>query len=226
MIIAIIIILVLGFLFWASYDIGSNVYVKAVTRIKTKAKTVFLTFDDGPSENTEAVAKILLSHGAKATFFLIGNNLRGSEETVKMLSDNGFLLGSHTMSHRWYGPFMKGGKMAGEIGRCAYMIERITGKKTMLYRPPFGVTSHRIASALKRRPMITIGWTIRTMDTCHPDVEHVLRKVRKGLKPGAIILMHDRMPGSPEYVEAVLQYLESQGYAFNVPLDEALSETK
>lgn len=218
MILALIIVcaLSLGFLFWASYDVGSQVYVKTLCRVKTGEKVVYLTFDDGPAgEQTEKVVSILKEHGAKAAFFLIGSKIPGNEALLKRLAEEGFTLGIHTMEHSWRGPFETPARMAAELKACSDLIEAAAGSRPRFYRPPFGVTSPRIAKALRllgeTRPR-AIGWTVRTFDTRRPDVEHVLRRLRRGLRPGAIILMHEKMPGSENYVEVVLRYLETQGY--------------
>ncbi len=108
--------------------------------------------------------------------------------------------------------------MLSDIANCSSLIESITGHKVWLFRPPFGVTNPRIAKCINTLGMTPVGWSIRTYDTKYPDPDKVLQRVKKKIAPGAVILLHDRLPESPVILEHLLKYLKTEGYLFNRPL--------
>ena len=91
-------------------------------------------------------------------------------------------------------------------------LERVTSQPVTLFRPPFGVTNPTIAKAVRQLGYTSIGWSIRTLDTQQSAPDKILARIRKRLKPGAIILLHDRMPGSDQIVKQILDLLKEQGY--------------
>jgi peptidoglycan/xylan/chitin deacetylase (PgdA/CDA1 family) len=213
MIIAIAGLLVLGFLFYASYSIRSNVYIKTLSSKKTQQKIVALTFDDGPNaEQTPKILSVLHRHRAKACFFLIGNNIGGNEELVRQMDTQNHLIGNHSMCHRMTFPVQPAEKIQQEIERCNAEIRRVTGKTTIVFRPPFGVTNPPVAKAVKKMKMTTVGWNIRSFDTCIKDKEKVVERIRRKLKPGSVLLLHDKLPESEVLLRLVLEMLDAEGY--------------
>ena len=89
---------------------------------------------------------------------------------------------------------------------------QVTSQPVTLFRPPFGVTNPTIAKAVRQLGYTSIGWSIRTLDTQQSAPDKILARIRKRLKPGAIILLHDRMPGSDQIVKQILDLLKEQGY--------------
>lgn len=211
------IIAVTAMTLWLAYGsavISSGVYIKAFCREKTEVKRVYLTFDDGPvREITPQVLDVLDRHSAKACFFCIGSRIKGNEDIIRRAVASGHTVGIHSWSHSPLFPFFGRKKIHGEILSCREALRNITGEDVRLFRPPFGVTDPAIAAAVKRSGCHTIGWSIRTFDTMEKTPEEVLGKVRRKLHPGAVILMHDRLPDCPRTLDLVLTYLESEGYA-------------
>lgn len=201
---------------WLAYGsavISSGVYLKAFCRERTADKRVYLTFDDGPVRGiTPEVLDVLDRHSAKACFFCIGSRIRGNEDIIRRAVSSGHAVGIHSWSHSPFFPFFGRRKIYGEIVSCREALESITGEEVRLFRPPFGVTDPAIAAAVKRSGSLTVGWSIRTFDTMGKTPEEVLGKVCRKLHPGAVILMHDRLPDCPRTLDLVLTYLESEGY--------------
>lgn len=210
-------------LLWLAYGsavISSGVYLKAFCREKTADRRVYLTFDDGPVRDiTPEVLDVLDRHSAKACFFCIGNRIRGNEDIIVRAVSSGHTVGIHSWSHSPFFPFYGRRKILGEIISCREELRRVTGKDVRLFRPPFGVTDPAIAAAVKMSGCRTVGWSIRTFDTMGKTPEEVLAKVRRKLHPGAVILMHDRLPDCPRTLDLVLTYLESQGYTADRGID-------
>ena len=97
----ILIISALTFMFYASYNVGSGVYVKAVCRIPTDQKQVALTFDDGIDRvQTPLVLDVLQRHHIKATFFLVGERAQAHPDIVRRMVAEGHTIGIHTWQHR------------------------------------------------------------------------------------------------------------------------------
>lgn len=201
---------------WLAYGsavISSGVYLKAFCRERTADKRVYLTFDDGPVRGiTPEVLDVLDRHSAKACFFCIGSRIRGNEDIIRRAVSSGHTVGIHSWTHSPFFPFYGRKKIYREIVSCREALESITGEEVRLFRPPFGVTDPAIAAAVKRSGCLTVGWSIRTFDTMGKTPEEVLGKVCRELHPGAVILMHDRLPDCPRTLDLVLTYLESEGY--------------
>ncbi|MBR2195106.1 MAG: polysaccharide deacetylase family protein [Salinivirgaceae bacterium] len=213
MIIALAAAAILAFLFYASYSIKSQVYVKALCRVKTAEKVVYLTFDDGPdAEQTPQVLDVLKRNNAKATFFCIGSRIAGNEALLKRMADEGHQIGIHSFSHANGFPLFGRGRMLADIRRCQQAIEQATGSTTTLFRPPFGVTNPTIGKAVKNLNLKTIGWTIRTYDTNGANNAKIARRISRQLRPGAIILLHDRLPQSAERLQMVIEAVKVAGY--------------
>ncbi len=219
MIIALAIVAVLAFLFYASYSIKSQVYVKALCRVKTAENVVYLTFDDGPdAEQTPQVLDVLKRNNAKAAFFCIGSRIAGNEQILKRIIDEGHTIGNHSFSHTNSFPLFCRRRMIADIRRCQQAIEQATGATTTLFRPPFGVTNPTIGKAVKSLNLKTIGWTIRTYDTNRCSDEKIIRRISRQLRPGAIILLHDRLPQSSERLQMVIDTVKKAGYEIGMAL--------
>ena len=173
---------------------------------------IALTFDDGPdSLQTPKVLQVLKEYQATACFFCIGHKIKGNEALLKSMVTEGHLIGNHSYSHSGLFPLYGLSKMKKDLQTCQCELERVTSQPVSLFRPPFGVTNPTIAKAVRQLGYTPIGWSIRTLDTQQaPD--KVLARIRKHLEPGAIILLHDRMPDSDQLVKQILDLLKEQGY--------------
>ena len=204
---------ILAFLFYASYSIKSQVYVKALCRVKTTENVVYLTFDDGPdAEQTPQVLDVLKRNNATATFFCIGSRIAGNEQILKRIIDEGHTIGNHSFSHTNSFPLFSSRRMIADIEQCQKAIQSVTGTAPTLFRPPFGVTNPTVGKAVKALNLKTIGWTIRTYDTNGGNNAKIARRIARQLRPGAIILLHDSLPHSAERLQVVIDTVKAAGY--------------
>lgn len=216
-------LLILSFLVYASYSIRSGIYLRSFCRKRTVEKIVALTFDDGPNPiQTPKVLQILKEWQVTACFFCIGRKIEGNEKLLQQIVAEGHLIGNHSFTHSGLFPLYRLSRMKKDLQTCQSELERVTSQPVTLFRPPFGVTNPTIAKAVRRLGYTSIGWNIRTLDTQQPSPEKVLNRIRKGLKPGSIILLHDRIPNSGQLVKQILDLLKEQGYSI-VRLDELLA---
>lgn len=213
----------LAWLAYGSASIGSGVYLKALCREDTDEKRVYLTFDDGPSpENTARVLDVLEKFGAKGTFFCIGSRLSENRATVERIMAGGHATGNHSWSHSPFFPLFGARKMKDDLLRCSDALRQITGSAPVLFRPPFGVTDPTVAEVAEELKYIVAGWSIRTYDTTGKTAEEIVSAVARRLRPGSVILMHDRLPVCADALEKLLLYLRSEGYVADRTLNDMI----
>lgn len=211
--ILILVFVVLSSLVYASYEISSGVYVKAYCRKKTKEKVVALTFDDGPHpQNTERVLAVLDRWKVEAAFFCIGKNVEAQQTLVERMFQSGHLIGNHSYSHLNGFPLFRRERMLNDIRRADDAIFSATGVPVHFFRPPFGITNPLLKKALRCFDYYVIGWNVRSFDTMTDDVEKIVARVERKIKPGSVILLHDRLPYSGEVLERILVFLSENGY--------------
>jgi peptidoglycan/xylan/chitin deacetylase (PgdA/CDA1 family) len=189
--------------------------------IPGSGEEIALTFDDGPHEETERLLDILDRYNAKATFFCIGTEVEKYPEIMKRIIQSGHSVGSHTYSHYWKFTLSNYKHVNFEISRGTEAIEKITGKKTVLFRPPYGITNPIIGKSIKKNKLMSIGWNIRTFDTTKKDAGEIFRKLANELKPGAVILMHDRLKITVDAVPQILEEIKKRGL-IPVTIEKAL----
>lgn len=232
----VIVLSITVFMVWASASIRSGVYVRAFCREKTDRKVVYLTFDDGPyPPETERVLDVLRERGARATFFLIGSKVSGNEAVLRRMLEEGHALGLHTYSHAGTFPLLSFDKMLADVNEGKRAVESVAGKKISLFRPPFGVTNPTIAKVVRTLRLQTIGWDVRSFDTMFcKSSEHsckqsghdwyvpVVERIMKQVRPGSVILLHDRLDGASELLSLLLDSLAASGYDFTRALPNTL----
>lgn len=216
-------LLIVFFLIYASYSIQSGIYLRSFCQKHTTEKIVSLTFDDGPDPiQTPKVLKTLKAYQVNACFFCIGHKVKRNEALLQQMVAEGHLIGNHSYTHSGLFPLYRLSRMKKDLQTCQCELERVTSQPVTLFRPPFGVTNPTIAKAVRQLGYTSIGWNIRTLDTKQPAPDIILNSIRKELKPGSIILLHDRMPNSEQLVKQILDLLKEQGYIV-VRLDKLLA---
>ncbi|MCX2745370.1 polysaccharide deacetylase family protein [Mangrovivirga sp. M17] len=201
-----------------AYFIRFNFFVSSINRLKVNSNQVAITFDDGPTLNTLKVLDVLDDYNAKGTFFLIGKRITENKEIAEEIITRGHSIGNHSYSHSSSFPIYSSKKIAKEIVDTNNLLETVTGKKNVLFRPPFGVTNPSVSKGIKRSGVKSIGWSIRSFDTVGHNAERVVNRIIKKIKPGSIILLHDDREKTPEILEGILQYI-SENNLKTVSLD-------
>ncbi len=181
---------------------------------------VALTFDDGPHpEFTPKALALLDTYGAKATFFCIGKNAEAHPELVKNIVASGHTLGNHTYSHSPDFGFFGTRKVIGELQRTNEVIHEISNKRMNLYRPAFGVTNPNIKKAVAAMELLSIGWSVRSLDTTNRTDTAVLKRITGNLAKGDVVLMHDTSLKSVAVLEQLLLFLKEKKLE-SVPIDQ------
>lgn len=203
----------LGFTAWGSFDIRLGYFVKTYcNNPHERQKKVALTFDDGPHPMTEKILDVLQQSDVKATFFCIGSQIEKYPEIFRRIIREGHLVGNHSYSHAKSFGFLSADELKDEIVRTNTIIEKISGKKVLFFRPPFGVTTPNLSRAVQGLKSEIIGWNIRSLDTVTEDENQILSRIKNKLVPGGIILMHDTSQKSVNVLERLLLFLQSENY--------------
>lgn len=190
-----------------------QLYPRAHWRMNTSEKAVYLTFDDGPiPEVTPWVLDVLDKYQIKATFFMVGDNVRKHPDEYKMVVERGHRIGNHTFNH------LKGFEEGSE--RYIANIDKADCYlSTDLFRPPHGIMRMKQYRMLSKRYRI-IMWDLVTRDyNSKLNGEQVLRKVRKYARNGSIITFHDSLRSVDNLRYALpraIEWLQGEGYEFKV----------
>ena len=185
-------------------------------RKDNEAKKVAITFDDGPSgKYTKKLLDGLKKRKVKASFFLIGENVKRYPEIVKRMKKEGHLIGNHTYNHVELCKISKEAART-EIEATNQEIYDITGEYPMWLRPPYGEWQKNLDFYVNMFPVL---WDIDTLDWKSQNVNAVMQIVESEIEDGAVILMHDAYQSSVDAALQIVDLLTAQGYEF-VTVDE------
>jgi peptidoglycan-N-acetylglucosamine deacetylase len=169
---------------------GALAYTSYIRLGTPRRREVALTFDDGPSQYTLALLRVLRRARAPATFFELGDAVRQRPAVTRLQAREGFAIGDHTRDH----PAMSGVPAASqreEIASTARAIQAAGAPYPRLFRPPFGSFDATTLTELRRAGMLMVLWTVDTKDFGQPGTRRIIYTAVSGARPGAIILMHD-----------------------------------
>lgn len=184
-------------------------------RVSTSDKTIFLTFDDGPNKGiTDWVLDVLDDFGAKASFFLVGENVKKCPELVSRILSEDHSIGNHTMTHVNLRKSSSHDYIQN-IELCQQALDSF--HQTPLFRPPYGQITHSMASRLKGDYQI-IMWDVLSYDFDQDlDPDHKLHKCNKYSDPGSIIVFHDSEKAEDHLKYILPKYLKQmsdRGFQF------------
>lgn len=205
---------------WATLHPRATLLCPALSRLSTDARVVWLTIDDGPSDDTPALLDLLDRHGAKATFFLVGERALAQPERVRAIHARGHGIGNHSASHPdmhfWrLGP----GALEDEISRGQSILTAITGRTPRWFRSVVGMTNPFVGLSLKRHGLARVAWSARGFDGVDCEPGQVLARITRGIAPGAIVLLHEGAAHGHNVaiLAQLLAWLDAQGYRAVVP---------
>jgi peptidoglycan-N-acetylglucosamine deacetylase len=176
---------------YATLAPACNFWGKIVHRGPDGSTGVALTFDDGPTPgSTERVLNALASANAKATFFVIGENVRRHADLLRRIHDDGHLIANHTFNHPWLA-FVRGQRYwAREIRETDDIIASIIGKRPAIFRPPVGTKTWYVTDAAKAQNHTLVTWSRRAVDGIPTTPQRILKRFAN-IRGGDILLLHD-----------------------------------
>ncbi len=194
-------------------DAGQPVYCGAGTK-----PLVALTFDDGPGPNTLSTIGELRQAGVTATFFEVGKLLgEPMFAGIPRAAARFGVVGDHTWDHISMDG-LSASELDQEIGRTRTALERLTGRRVELFRPPLGQHDEQVDAYLRSHGLLDILWTIDSRDSQGASADKIYRTVRDGLSPGDIVLLHENRGTTQDALPRILNLIEQRGYrAVTVP---------
>jgi len=209
-----------GVLAYAVRSPRSSLFAPSIYRGSAARPAIALTFDDGPSESTPALLEILARHGAPATFFQCGANVRRLPGIAREVVAAGHEIGNHTDTHaRLY--LKSSSFIYRELAEAEETIHRVTGARPQLFRAPYGARWFGLRDAQRRLGLMGVMWSTIALDWKWP-ADRVARRLLTGAGNGAIFCLHDgqRLEERPdirvtlEAVSEVLPKLIASGFHF------------
>lgn len=183
-------------------------------------KKIALTFDDGPHPKvTRQILETLEKYEAKATFFVVGQEVKEHPEILKAVYKAGHEIGNHTFNHEKL-TTLSPEEIKQQIQSTDTLIKSTIGQRATVFRPPYGSYDETITDQLN---VPNVLWTIDTLDWKHRDPEKTVLAVKEHAKNGSIILMHDIHQATADALDEVLETLQKQGYEF-VTVSELLGK--
>jgi peptidoglycan/xylan/chitin deacetylase (PgdA/CDA1 family) len=175
-----------------------------------RVKCVALTFDDGPGPYTARLLDTLKKHGARATFFMLGENVGAHRDIVRRMA----LEGQEVANHSWSHPnltTLSSAEVRSEIQRTQKAVKDASGVAPTLVRPPYGSTNKRVEHAIG---MPLVLWSVDTLDWRYRDAARDTRVGVKEPKTGGIVLFHDIHKPSVDSIPKVVDGLRERGFTF------------
>lgn len=194
-------------------------FAPVLLRLPSTRQEIALTFDDGPNPaSTRDVLATLARFDARATFFVLGDKVRAAPEVLREIADAGHAIGIHGDWHDRLLSVRHPDHLVAAIERAQAAVATVTGKRPSLFRPPIGHVSPRTAVAARRLGLTLVAWSVRGRDgLLGATPEAVQRRVVAGLRPGAIVLLHDaaergeRAPAGVAALPAILEEAARRG---------------
>jgi len=210
-------------LFYGSYYVGSNFFMKVLCHANTEAKQIAISFDDGPaSSHTAEILQVLKMNQVPAVFFCIGKNIAGNEPLLTQIAIEGHIIGNHSYSHHFWFDLFSIKKMRTDLEMMNEAVKKTLGYTPRLFRPPYGVTTPNMKKVMQQTGLTAVGWNIRSLDTVIKDPQKLLDKINGLLSPGAIVLLHDTSASTAAMLPAFIAGARNKGYEF-VRVDQLLN---
>jgi peptidoglycan/xylan/chitin deacetylase (PgdA/CDA1 family) len=202
-----------------------RVFADAIVRGPRGARGIALTFDDGPDPvHTPRILDLLDARGARATFFVVGRKVEEHPEVLRAMVERGHAVGLHSYAHDRLFALRGERRVREDLSRGIAALEKVTGERPLLFRPPIGHTNPVIARVADSMDLTVVGWSVGARDgLASAKKDAVVARVRAGLHDGAIVLMHDadekgtREPVAVRALPLVLDAIADRGLEI-VPL--------
>lgn len=213
--------------------IGSVVFVPRVAEtmasnrlipiynVDRQDKYISISFDAAwGNEDTNSLISILNKYNVKTTFFVVSSWVDKYPESVKALSDAGNEVMNHSTTHP-HMPKLTRQQMLSEINTCDDKIQKITGKRPMLFRPPYGDYNNSLMETLTSVNHYCIQWDVDSLDWKDISAAQIQKNVLSKVKSGSIVLFHNAAKNTPEALPLIISTLQKEGYKI-VPISQLI----
>ena len=205
-------------------------YLPVISRGTSGKKAVAITFDDGPDPlTTPLLLNLLERYRTKATFFITGEKAARHPQLVKQLLNRGHLVGNHSHNHSYRMIFKSGPSIVENI-MAAQKVFSDFGISPLAYRPPAGLMSPGLRSALLQTGLYAVNFSRRPLDGGNRRISNIAGKILDRLRPDDIVLLHDLRPPDegliPAWlneIELLLKGIDQKGFTV-LPLSELIGQ--
>lgn len=216
-------------LIMASFSLNSKETIETASTIKevpiysvdTKEQKVSLTINCAwNADDIDSILKTLKQNNCKVTFFVVGDWVDKNKEALRKISEEGHEIANHSDTH----PHVKNlnyEKNIEQINECCKKVEQITGKKTNLYRGPYGEYNNIVLQSAKETKHTTIQWSIDSLDYTGLTEEQMKERIIPKLKSGDIILMHNGTKNTAISLNGIIKEIKEKGFEI-VPVSELI----
>ena len=175
---------------------------------------IALTFDDGPHKDMTAKLLDVLEHEhVPGTFFVVGKMAQRHPEILRDIAARGHEIANHTYSHPALSR-LDDQAVLNELSQTRRVIQRVTGKDTVLFRPPGGDYKRQTVRVASRAGYKMVLWSVLTKDVQGASPKFIRGRILRGAEDGGIILMHSGIPNTLEALPGVIAELRRRGYQF------------
>lgn len=189
--------------------------------VQKDEKVCAISFDAAwGNEDTGELIKILEKYNVKTTFFVVGSWVDKFPESVKQLSDAGHEVMNHSDTHPHMSK-LSTENILKELNSCNDKIEKITGVRPTLFRPPYGDYSNQLIKTVRDNNMYCIQWNNDSLDWRDLSAEEITKRVCDNISPGSIVLFHNAAKNTPQALPMILDRLTKDGYSI-VPVSNLI----
>ncbi|MDI3508284.1 MAG: peptidoglycan-N-acetylglucosamine deacetylase [Clostridiales bacterium] len=184
-------------------------------------KRIAISFDASwGAEQTDQLLKVLKERNIKTTFFLVGIWIDKYPDKVKAIANDGHEIGNHSNTHPHMNKLSEQ-QIRDELDKVSQKIAVLTGKKTTLFRPPFGEYNDKVVRTARAAGYEVIQWDVDSLDWKNYGVEDEVDRVLKKVRNGSIVLFHNDAEYTPQALPIILDKLIQDGYKI-VPVSELI----
>lgn len=189
--------------------------------VGTEEKKIAISFDAAWGDQyTNGILDILDKYNVKTTFFLVGFWVDKYPDMVKKIHERGHDVENHSSTHPHMSK-LSAEQITQELNITGDKIEKITGRKPILFRPPFGDYNNRLIETAKENGYYTIQWDVDSLDWKELGAQPVVDRVTRNVKNGSIVLFHNNAKYVLEYLPFVIERLQKEGYEI-VPISQLI----
>ena len=216
-----VLVLTVGWKGWELHAVSGEMRKLPIYSVDMSDKKIAISFDCAwGNEHTRPILDILDQYDVKTTFFMVEFWAEKFPDDVLEIYNRGHEIGNHSSTHPNMTELSTEG-MTKELEGAGDAIEKITGVKPTLFRPPFGAYNNSLIETCEANGYHVIQWSVDSLDWKNITTEQIVDRVTRNVKPGSIVLFHNNAEHVEDYLPAILDRLKSEGYKI-VPVGQLI----
>lgn len=202
-------------------ETASSIKEVPIYSVDTEEKKVSLTINCAwNADDIDSILETLKKNDCKVTFFVVGDWVDKNGEALKKISEEGHEIANHSDTHPHVSN-LNYEKNLEQIEKCSKKVEAITGKRTELYRGPYGEYNNTVLQATKEAGHICIQWSIDSLDYTGLTEPQMKDRIIPKLQNGSIILMHNGTKNTASSLGGIIIEIKNKGFEI-VPVSDLI----